>query len=258
MSEVRQTTYREDFECSHLIAHPRHAGTSSFGMSGINCHLVFGHTAMATDPASSPDLWKIPSWGSDPPHASRTSSGGLARHGSSPLGLQHGTSRVSTLAGMSSLKTLKSSGSGLDRLLRSKDGSGAMHRGLSGLSRKATAGSDEWHGRLGAHKIIRERRRWWGLPPISRLLSACVSSAVNGVARFACHLGAASLAYLHDHRYNLFLQLSNPDLGILSGRCMQADCRQAVPVLVKSYSESHPLQVGEGHRLCLNWTCLDL
>lgn len=184
-------------------------------MSGINCHMVLGQPAIATDPASRPDLWKIPSWGSDPPHASRVSSGGLVRFGSSPLGLKHDTSRASTLAGTSSLKTLKSSGSGMDRLLRSKNGSGAMHRGLSGLSRRATAGSDDWHGRPGFQGLTRERRRWWGLPPISRMLSACVSSAVNGAAKFACHLGAASLAYLHDHRYAL---------SIPCGRWMRRRC----------------------------------
>ncbi|KAK9834736.1 hypothetical protein WJX74_008822 [Apatococcus lobatus] len=172
------------------------AGTSSFGMSGINCHMVMGQTADSADPASSPDLWKIPSWGTDPLTPPRASSGGLAHQGSSLLGPQRGASRILPKAGHSSLGSLKGAGSELDRLLRIKSGSGTMHHGQSDVSRMAGGEQDR---RLGGTKIIRGKRRWWGLPPISRLLT-CFSTAAAGVAKFACNLGEASVAYLQDHR----------------------------------------------------------
>ncbi len=190
-------------------------------MSGINCHMIFGQATSTSQDAHSPDLWKIPSWGSGPQSPSPMrissgpsllSSGSLARQASSPIGLQRARSGMPRLKTLSSMKSLRS-GSELGRLTRAKTGSGALPRVQFGASRLTGGAGVEWGGRQGGNGVIRERRRWWGVPRISRLLTNFVGSVANGAVKFACRLNVASLAYLHDHRSALLIASAHQKTG---------------------------------------------
>ena len=192
------------------------AGTSSFGMSGINCHMILGQGPNPYSDSHSPDLWKIPSWGSSPKTPMRATSGEpmrassgfsglLLRQASSPLGLQRARSGMPAIKGTRNSSGLKSQktvrqGSDVEHLMRTKSGSGAWQRGHSGASRLAGTSNEELGGRLGGSGVVRERRRWWGIPPISRLLTSFVGDLAHEAVKFVCRLTMPSLAFLHDHR----------------------------------------------------------